>query len=359
MGGTKMNDYYTYKEIKSQIDSWGVIFDEITREKPKIGLDFFSKDYDKIVFFGCGTSYNLAMASSFFTNTVSKFESIAVPSSELIFNSETFIDRNKKYLLVGFSRSGETTESIEVINKFKKQNGISNFVFTCRGNSSFAGVSDNFYVCKKAEEKSVAMTKSFSSMLFAYCNLIAKFLNNVNILNQFNSLCNYLNDKISILFEEIEEYIDRNNFNSYFALGSGFNYALAVEADLKMKEMSQTPSYSYHIFEFNHGPKSLLKDDSLCLVLTISKKIDKADIVLNEIVKQNSKLAIIGGGGIDIKLGSNIEFFLTDADFKSDLVKSFINIPVFQILAYSKTIKENLNPDNPCNLDYTTKLFDK
>lgn len=354
-----MDNNYTYKEISSQVDSWRKIFGEIAGKKSNINLDFFSNDYDKIIFFGCGTSYNLAMAASFFTNTVSGFGSIAVPSSELYYNSETYIDGNKKYLLVGFSRSGETTESIEVINKFKNQKKINTFIFTCRKKNSLIDISENYYVCKDATEKSIAMTKSFSSMLFAYCIMITKFLGDTERLNEFNNLCGYLGNKISLLFDDVKEYIDKNDFGSYFALGSGFNYALAVEADLKMKEMSQIPSYSYHTFEFNHGPKALLKEDCLVLFLTISKKLSTANIILDEILKHNSKIAIIGSSDIDIQSSNNIKNFLSDANFKDELVKSFMNIPVFHVLAYAKTIKQNLNPDKPRGLDYTTKLSNK
>jgi glucosamine--fructose-6-phosphate aminotransferase (isomerizing) len=350
------NNNHTYKEISHQIKSWKENLNEITGEKTKISADLFSKDFDKIVFFGCGTSYNLAMASSFFTNTVSGFDSIALPSSELLFNSETYIDNDKNYLLIGYSRSGETTESIEVLNKFKTQKKIKTFAFTCREKNSFIDISENHYICRDAEEKSVAMTRSFSTMLFSYCVMLTRYLNHKDRLKEFFSLCTYLESKMSLLFGDIKEYIDAFDFNSYFALGSGFNYPLAVEADLKMKEMSQIPDYSYHIFEFNHGPKALLTEDCLVLFLTISKKLRNVDIIVGEIIKNRSRIAIIGKGMEGIKKSNSIKFFLDDASFKDELVESFINIPVFQILAYIKTIKKNLNPDKPKGLDYTTRL---
>jgi len=350
------NNNHTYKEISGQIKSWKENFSEITGERTKIGTDLFSKDFDRIIFFGCGTSYNLAMASSFFTNTLSSFDSIALPSSELLFNSETYINKSKKYLLIGFSRSGETTESVEVINKFIGQKQIRTFAFTCREKNSFIDVSENNYVCRDANEKSVAMTRSFSSMLFSYCVMLTRYLDNKDRLKEFSGLCSYLESKMPLLFDEIKEYIDACDFNSYFALGSGFNYPLAVEADLKMKEMSQIPDYSYHIFEFNHGPKALLSEDCLVLFLTISKKLRNVDVIINEIIKSRSKIAVIGKGMEDIKKWDSIKYFLDDASFKDELVESFINIPVFQILAYIKTIKQNLNPDKPKGLDYTTKL---
>lgn len=351
-----MDNNHTYKEIGGQVKSWKENFDVITGENTKISTDPFSRDFDKIVFFGCGTSYNLAMAASFFTNTVSGFDSIALPSSELLFNSETYIDKGKKYLLIGYSRSGETTESIEVINKFKGQEKIRTFAFTCREKNSFVDVSDDHYVCRDAEEKSVAMTRSFSVMLFSYCVMLTRFLDNKDRLKEFSGLCTYLDNRMPLLFDMVKEYIDENDFNSYFALGSGFNYPLAVEADLKMKEMSRIPEYSYHIFEFNHGPKALLSEDCLVLFLTISKKLSNVGIIVDEIIKNRSRIAIVGKGIKDLKKGGSIRYFLDDASFKDELVESFINIPVFQIFAYIKTIKQGLDPDKPKGLGYTTRL---
>ncbi|MES0340958.1 MAG: SIS domain-containing protein [Candidatus Humimicrobiaceae bacterium] len=351
-----MNDNHTYREISSQVRSWKENFDVITGENTKISTDLFSKDFDRIIFFGCGTSYNLAVAASFFTNTVSDFDSIALPSSELLFNSETYIDKGKNYLLIGFSRSGETTESIEVVNMFKDQEKMRTFIFTCREKNSLVDVSGDHYLCRSAEEKSIAMTKSFSTMLFSYCIMLTKYLDNKERLKQFSDLCDYLEGKMPLLFDEIKEYIDINDFNSYFTLGSGFNYPLAVEADLKMKEMSQIQNYSYHIFEFNHGPKALLSEDFLVLFLTISKKLRNIDIIVNEIIKSRSRIAIIGKGIDEIKKLDNIRYFLNDVSFEDELVESFINIPVSQIFAYAKTIKQNLDPDKPRGLDYTTKL---
>jgi len=148
--------------------------------------------------------------------------------------------------------------------------------------------------------------------------------------------------------------VSKNYFTSYFTLGSGFNYGLAVEADLKMKEMTQVPSYSYHIYEFNHGPKSLINKESLCLILTLSENLFKNEKIIKETLKLGSKIIMVGSRNIKGVSDKNISYFLCDSDFKFDTTKSFINIPIFHVLAYVKTINENLNPDKPKILDYTT-----
>ena len=150
--------------------------------------------------------------------------------------------------------------------------------------------------------------------------------------------------------------LDRNNFNNYFVLGSGFNYGIAVEADLKMKEMSQTPSYAYHIYEFSHGPKSLVTDETLSVILTLGSHLFKKESILKELISLNSKIIIIGNKIIFKHEQKNINNIFEDCDIKNDIVKSFINIPVVQLLAFYKTVSFNLNPDLPKNLAYTVKI---
>lgn len=338
----------------TQVESWRKVYSDVVGEKVSLDLNIFSDNYDEIIFFGCGSSYNLSQSASFFTKSLLDGRScFALPSSELLINTDIYINKDKKYIIVGFSRSGETTESINVVKLLKDRQNVKSFTFSCKEGSTISKFSDYHFICKGAVEKSIVMTVSFSAMLFAYCLMLTKFLNNKDMLYEFKDLSNYLGENISKLFDDIEYYVDKNNFSSYFVLGSGFNYGLAVEADLKMKEMSQVPSYSYHLYEFNHGPKSLVNKESLCLILTLSKSLFKTEEIFKEILNLESKVLLVGSNDISIFDCKNIDYLLPDSNFKFDIVKSFINIPIFQILAYIKTIKKNLNPDKPKNLDYT------
>lgn len=351
------NENYTYREIINQAKSWKKVYEDIV-EKIDLDLNIVFDDYDEILFFGCGSSYNLSQSASFFTKAMLNGRScLALPSSELLINTDVYINKSKKYLIIGFSRSGETTESINVVKKLRGKDNIKFLVFTCKEKSTIESFSDYCFTCRDSVEKSVVMTASFSSMLFAYCLLLTKFINNKEMLTEFKYLINFIEEKIYYLFNDIKNYLDKNDFNSYFVLGSGFNYGLSVEADLKMKEMSQTPSYSYHLYEFNHGPKSLINKESLCLILTLSKNLFKKEEIIKEILNLGSKVLVIGSNIIDEVDNKNINYLLYDSNFKFDIIKSFINIPIFQILAYVKTIKKNLNPDKPRNLDYITKIF--
>jgi len=341
----------------TQVESWEKAYSDIVDEEFGLDLNIFSDNYDEIIFFGCGSSYNLSQSASFFTKSLFSGRScLVLPSSELLVNNDTYINKDRKYLIIGFSRSGETTESINVVKQLKDMPNITSLTFSCKEGSTIASLSDNYFICRGAVEKSIVMTKSFSSMLFAYCLMLTKFLDNKDILAEFKYLIDYLNENISNLFSDIEIYLGKNDFKSYFVLGSGFNYGLAVEGDLKMKEMSQTSSYSYHLYEFNHGPKSLLDKGSLCVILTLGENLFKNEEIIKGILNMGSKVIVIGSRNAEITDNEKINYLLYDSEFKIDFIKSFMNIPVFQILAYIKTIKENLNPDKPRNLDYTMMI---
>ncbi len=345
---------FTYKEIMTQFESWNKVYDDIVNKKVELDLNIFSSGYDEIIFFGCGSSYNLSQSASFFTKMrLNGISCIALPSSELLINTDTYIKEDRKYLIIGFSRSGETAESINILKKLKKIKNIISFIFTCKKGSTILNFSNNSFICRGAEEKSIVMTVSFSSMLFAYCLMLTKYLNKKDMLFEFRYLIDYISKNINKLFENINNYVNGNYFNNYFALGSGFNYGLAVEADLKMKEMTQIPSYSYYLHEFNHGPKSLLDKDCLCLILNSNRNLYKNAEIIDSISSLGSKVLIIGYRNIDHIENKSINYLLFNSDFKFNTIKSFINIPAFQILAYIKTIKENLNPDEPRHLDYT------
>ena len=355
-----METYHTYKEIIMQPESWQSSFKDVVEIK-KIYTEILKTDYDQIILFGCGSSYNLSQSAAVLSRYLSEnINSIALPSSELLINPGLYIRKSKKYLLVGFSRSGETTETVEVLKQMKDKKNVSLLTFTCKKDSSFTNISGNNFICRNATEKSIVMTTSFSSMLLAFCTVFAFTERNKEMINDLNEIIEYVKINMNIFVEFVKNYVEKVDFNSYFALGSGFNYGLAVEADLKMKEMSQTPSYSYHLHEFSHGPKSLLTNKSLCIVLTPDKKMFKYEKSLKEFAELGTSMLIIGAKpeiiSIDKSLNKKLSYFPAEEINKNEIIKSFINIPIFQLMAFFKTLKNNLNPDLPNNLSYTVKI---
>jgi len=189
----------------TQVESWRKVYSSVVAEKVSLNLNIFSDNYDEIIFFGCGSSYNLSHSASFFTKSLLGGRScFALPSSELLINTDVYINKDKKYLIVGFSRSGETTESINVVKMLKDRQNVTSFTFSCKEDNTISKFSDYHFLCKGVTEKSIAMTVSFSSMLIAYCLMLVKLLDKKEMLEEFKYLIDYLNENISKLYNDIE-----------------------------------------------------------------------------------------------------------------------------------------------------------
>jgi glucosamine--fructose-6-phosphate aminotransferase (isomerizing) len=344
----------TYREIMDQASTMELVYKDILADDFDPG--FLGQPYDEVIFFGCGTDYNLCRSASFITNSSLEYcSSRALPSSELILNTDTYINRNKKYLIMGFTRSGETTESLEVVNILKKMDNVFLYIVSAIGDSTIVRSSPNSFICRGAVENSVSMTKAYTGFLFAYCLMLYKSMGFSRVLEEFKSLIFYLKDTMDIMSGRIDHYLKDNDFDTFFALGSGFNYGIAVEADLKMKEMSQTHSYSYHLHEFNHGPRTMADSRSLVLILSPVEGTYRIERIIDDIKELDSNIFMVSDHEIG-KRHENIYRLVEDPGFKYDIVKSFINIPAFQLLTLANSRLKGTDPDRPRNLKFTTKL---
>src|SRR5665647_3426523 len=98
--------YHTFKEVMRQPDTWQLIYDEIIEDK-NFDYNIFKDNYDEIILFGCGSSYNLSQSAAFLTRYLSKnVTSLALPSSELLFNTDLYFKDNKNTLLLAFQDPG-------------------------------------------------------------------------------------------------------------------------------------------------------------------------------------------------------------------------------------------------------------
>src|SRR5512138_2621376 len=103
---TSLQNYATYREIKSQTEAWAQALD-VTKavSLPK------ASEYGQVIFTGCGSTYYLSLAAAALYQQLTGYPARAIPASELLLNPQTIVGRigNPTYLLVAVSRSGTTS----------------------------------------------------------------------------------------------------------------------------------------------------------------------------------------------------------------------------------------------------------
>jgi glutamine---fructose-6-phosphate transaminase (isomerizing) len=338
-----LHEFATYREIKSQTEAWSQALDVVNGSRfalPK------ADDYDQVIFTGCGSTYYLALAAAALYQELTGCAARAVPSSELLLNSQTILQAgNARYLLVAVSRSGTTTETIMAVQKFKAEKRrevlvISNY------DETLSRLADVNLVVDKGQEESVAQTRSFASMYVAVTALCAKVAQRENLLEEMRQLPkvgNRLIGKYEALAKEMGESLQ---YDRIYFLGSGIRYGLACEANLKMKEMTLTHSEPFHFLEFRHGPMSMVNQKALLVGLLSDANRAQETKVLAEMTELGGRVAALGESDTDVCFESGI----------SESVRGVLYLPVLQLMAYYRSLSKGLNPDRPTNLTAVVKL---
>jgi len=338
----------TLEEILSQPAVWADTLNVFKNNASSIEALWNKDKFDQVIFSGCGSTYYLSQAAAVIFQKYTGVSSKALPGSELSLFSDIYLDKNKKTLLIAVSRSGETSETVRAMQLFKEGNYGRIMAITTVPDSSVTKLADLNLIAAAAQEVSIAQTRSFASMMLMAEALAIQLggQDAVEVLTGFP-------ERVKHFFETYHELAEKlgrkSSIERFFFLGSAYNYGIASEAMLKMKEMSLSHSEAFHILEFRHGPKSMVDEKSLVVGLINESTEDQEIPVLEEMAslkgqiltfteKGNPRLEAIGDV---VELNSGV----------SEPLRALLFLPVMQLLAFHRAISRGQDPDNPHNLD--------
>lgn len=357
MINTEIN--YTRTEIEGQPNLWREVFNQIKTEEEAIKrflTPLYEKENLQIILTGAGSSAFVGEAAQGLVQKNTGCLTRAIATTDLVTHPELFFPKNSSpVLLVSFARSGNSPESIETVklaDKFCKN--IYHLIITCnkegelftytRANTKTALA---ILLPEKANDKSLAMTGSFTSMLLSV--LLASSRKNVfTLTKQVNKIiiqANYLLSNYTQLKKLAQLEYERVVF-----LGSGPMLGIARECHLKLQELTDGQIICKHdsFLGFRHGPRAVTNEKTLVVYLFSS--IDhvyryERDLAIS-IARDPRNLLTFSVGR---KADSDINSYL-NIDLELDKNQDFNIIPatiIGQILGYYKSLQLGLNPDNP------------
>ncbi len=284
---------------------------------------------------GSGTSFH---ASTFLSMLLIKagHPSCAIQASNY---DEFLIDRiPEKSVNIIFSQSGESTDALANLTLSRRKK-ISVIGITNEVNSTLAKNSDICIVTRAGTERSVAATKSHSVQLVSAI-LIYHEITGKDPEKLINSAINGISRLIAN-GDEINR-ISNDLSNHVVFLGSGLDYTVAMEGDLKFKETSGIYTESYVTREYLHGPIHRLDRETSVVILQGDKEKDAS--VINRIEKIAGNPLLIGSSHGDIEV--------QEMDM---LERPLVYLTAVQMLANFKTVALGQDPDHPSNLTKVVK----
>ncbi len=354
-------DHFMLKEIFEQPDT---IFDCLRgRLDPASGTIIMAgvqnnieqlKNAGRIIIIACGTSWHAGLVAEYIIEELCRIPVEVEYASEFRYRNPVV---HKGDVLFAISQSGETADTIVAIEKAKEQGafifGIVNVV-----GSSIARISHAGAYTHAGPEIGVASTKAFTAQLAVLTMIALKIAIEKGSINhdRYTHLLNELHD----IPEKVKEVLTLNESIKSLAtkykdakdalyLGRGYNFPIALEGALKLKEISYIHAEGYPAAEMKHGPIALV-DETLPVVFVATRDSYHEKIVSNiqEIKARRGKvIAVISQGDETITGMADDTMAVPVAD---EIVAPMLSVIPLQLLSYHIGIAKGCDVDKPRNL---------
>ena len=352
---------FTFNEIHQQPAMWREEYEMLLKAKAEISAfmhKYLTPDTD-IVLTGAGTSAFIGDALEPVMRGLWR-NVRAVPTTDLITHAEYLLDADRPLLLVSFARSGNSPESVGAVNLANKLcKNVAHIYITCNANGKLALQAEGkenillLLLPKETDDKSLAMTSSFSTML-----LTCLMLGHIDTLEQDAELIEKAVENAEAVIANYEEplrAIAERPFERGVFLGSGALKGIAEECHLKLQELTDGAVVCKFdsFLGFRHGPKAVVNSKSIVVYLMT----DKEEVLRYErdLVKQvdanNTPVA-----QIIVIAGNKPELPGVKADLvvqmpygpKENIYYGIVPyVLVGQLLGFYASLAHELNPDAP------------
>ncbi|HVH10738.1 MAG TPA: glutamine--fructose-6-phosphate transaminase (isomerizing) [Gemmatimonadales bacterium] len=308
---------------------------------------------DRIVFTACGTSWHSALIGEYMMEELARIPSEVEYASEFRYRNPIV---NERTLVVGISQSGETADTLAALREAKRRGARTLGLVNVVGSTIAREVDGGIYL-HAGPEIGVASTKAFTSQIAALAVLTLKMgrLRALSILQGrevVRALARLpdLVERVLANAPAVEQIAERMmRASNVLYLGRGYNFPVALEGALKLKEISYIHAEGYPAAEMKHGPIALI--DDLMPVVFIAPK----DAVYPKVVSNVEEVKARGGRVVAVVTeGDTGVAKLADHKIEVpetlDLLTPVLTVLPLQLLAYYIAVRRGCNVDQPRNL---------
>ncbi|TAL80377.1 MAG: SIS domain-containing protein [Bacteroidetes bacterium] len=350
---------HTAREIIGQPELWLKVYQQIFEDKERISsyLDESLPEVCKIILTGAGTSAFIGLSLHGTFNRSLKIHTDAVATTDLVSHPNNYFFNSETILLVSFSRSGNSPESVAVVDLADKLcKKCFHIIITCDATGQLARwKSDSTKLIvllpPEANDKGLAMTGSYSGMLL--CGFLLARLKEIDSLAPQIDILNQYGTKILNHYALRLKGIASLDFDRVVFLGSGPFRGTATESQLKLQELTDgtiiCKNDSY--LGFRHGPKAVTNENTLMVFIFSNdpyvQQYEK-DLVLS--MKKGKKALFTIGlfesqvNGLEFDLG--IKLSESGSHLDEELL-TVCDILPGQLLGFYKSLALGLKPDDP------------
>ncbi|PQJ75435.1 glutamine--fructose-6-phosphate transaminase (isomerizing) [Polaribacter gangjinensis] len=309
---------------------------------------------NRIIIVGCGTSWHAGLVGEYLFEDLARIPVEVEYASEFRYRNPIITDKD---VVIAISQSGETADTLAAIKLAKSKGafvyGVCNVVGSSIARETHAGAYTH-----AGPEIGVASTKAFTTQI-TVLTLIALKLGQANKSLSDERFKNYI-QKMQLIPSQIQKLLNIDSKVKEIAaiykdaknclyLGRGFNFPVALEGALKLKEISYIHAEGYPAAEMKHGPIALIDENMPIFVIATNKgHYDKVVSNIQEIKSRAGKIiAVVTEGDVTVK--EIADHVIEIPETEEALTPLLTTIP-FQLLSYHIAVMLGKNVDQPRNL---------
>ena len=309
---------------------------------------------ERIIIVACGTSWHAGLVGEYLIEEMARIPVEVEYASEFRYRNPIITPKD---IVIAISQSGETADTLAAIKLAKSKGafvfGVCNVVGSSIARETHAGAYTH-----AGPEIGVASTKAFTTQITVLSLIALKLAKEKGTLSksEFNTYLQKMQlipgkvQKLLEIDEKVKEiasvYKDAKNC---LYLGRGFNFPVALEGALKLKEISYIHAEGYPAAEMKHGPIALIDEDMPLFVIATNKgHYEKVVSNIQEIKSRSGKIiAIVTEGDVTVK--EIADHVIEIPETEEALTPLLTTIP-FQLLSYHIAVMLDKNVDQPRNL---------
>jgi len=312
------------------------------------------KNADRLIIIACGTSWIAGLIGEYLIEDLARIPVEVEYASEFRYRNPIITNKD---VVIAISQSGETADTLAALDLAKEKEALTYGICNVVG-SSIARVTDAGSYIHAGPEIGVASTKAFTGQITLLTLMALQLANNRGTISQsyYFQLLNELNE----LPQKLQKVVEQDAKIKYIAnlwkdaenalyLGRGYNFPIALEGALKLKEISYIHAEGYPAAEMKHGPIALI-DENMPVVMIATSGSTREKVISNiqEVKARKGKvLAIITEG--DEHIPEIADHVIEIPKTEEPLVPLLSVIPL-QLLAYHIAVLRGCNVDQPRNL---------
>ena len=352
--------HFMLKEILEQPESVrNVLRGRLLEEEGTVrlgGLNLTDEDLlriNRIVITACGTSWHAALIGEYMIEEMARIPTEVEYASEFRYRNP-IVDEHT--LVVAISQSGETADTLAAVREAKRRGARTLGLINVVGSTIGREVDGGIYL-HAGPEIGVASTKAFTSQIAALALLTLKLgrLRSLSILqgrHVVRALAELpsLVERVLAKAPEVEQLAERLvRATNVLYLGRGYNFPVALEGALKLKEISYIHAEGYPAAEMKHGPIALI-DDLMPVVFVAPKDAVYQKVASNveEVKARHGRvIAIVTEGDTGVAKLADHAIAIPET---LDLLTPVLTVLPLQLLAYYVAVRRGCNVDQPRNL---------